>query len=251
VLAVAAPLLSGYDPLVTAPAQQLSPPGWLHLLGSDLFGRDVWSRLVWGGRLSLSSGVMATLIAVLCGSAIGLLSAYAGGRWDASLMRGVDMLLAFPSLLLALAIVAALGTGLTSAILAVGIAGIPRFARVMRAAALAVRTEPYIEAARVIGCRPARIVVRHLAPNVLDTLVVLASLELGYAVLNISALSFLGLGAQPPAAEWGLMLTEGRAYLRTAPWISAAPGVAITLSVLAINLVGDALRDGLGLEAQT
>jgi peptide/nickel transport system permease protein len=251
VLAVAAPLLSGYDPLITAPAQQLSPPGWLHPLGSDLFGRDVWSRLVWGGRLSLSSGVTATLIAVLCGSAIGLLSGYAGGRWDASLMRGVDVLLAFPSLLLALAIVAALGTGLTSATVAVGIAGIPRFARVMRAAALAVRTEPFIEAARVVGCRPARIVVRHLVPNVLDTLVVLASLELGYALLNIGALSFLGLGAQPPAAEWGLMLTEGRAYLRTAPWISAAPGVAITLSVLAVNLVGDALRDGLGLQAQT
>jgi peptide/nickel transport system permease protein len=250
-VALAAPLLATHDPLATAPAQQLQPPGWHHPAGSDLFGRDVWSRLLWGGRLSLSAGLIATLLAVLPGSLVGLLSAYAGGKVDAVLMRTVDVLLAFPSLLLALAIVAALGAGLTSAVIAVGVAGIPRFARIIRAAALTVRAEPFVEAARVIGCRPARIVLRHIAPNVFDTLIVLASLELGYALLNIGALSFLGLGAQPPVAEWGLMLTEGRAYLRTAPWISAFPGLAVTLSVLAVNLVGDALRDGLGFQART
>lgn len=249
-LVLGAPLLAAYDPLATAPAQQMLPPDWLHPAGSDLFGRDVWSRLLWGGRLSLSAGLIATLLAVLPGSLVGLLSAYAGGKVDAVLMRSVDVLLAFPSLLLALAIVAALGAGLTSAVVAVGVAGIPRYARVMRAGALTVRAEPFIEAARVVGCRPARIVLRHMAPNVLDTLIVLASLELGYALLNIGALSFLGLGAQAPAAEWGLMLTEGRAYLRAAPWISAFPGLAITLSVLAVNLVGDALRDGLGFQTR-
>jgi peptide/nickel transport system permease protein len=201
--------------------------------------------LLWGARLSLAASLLATALTVASGSLLGLVAAYAGGKVDAGIMRSLDTLLAFPGLLLALAIVAAFGPGLSSAALAVGLAGIPRFARVMRAGALLVRSEPYMDAAHVIGCRPVRIVLRHLAPNVLDTLIVLGSLELGYALLNIGALSFLGLGAQAPAPEWGLMLTEGRAYLRSAPWISAFPGLAITLSVLAFNLLGDALRDGL------
>jgi peptide/nickel transport system permease protein len=160
-------------------------------------------------------------------------------------MRVVDVLLAFPSLLLALTIIALLGPGLTSAVLAVGLAGIPRFARLIRAGAAGVRSEPFIEAARVIGCRPSRILLRHVAPNVREIVIPLSSLELGYALLNISALSFLGLAAQPPAPEWGAMLAEGRALLRHAPWISTAPGLAITLSVLAFNLLGDALHDAL------
>jgi len=160
-------------------------------------------------------------------------------------MRIVDVLLAFPSLLLALTIIAMLGPGLISASLAVGLAGIPRFARVVRAGALSVRSELFIEAARVVGCRPWRILLRHVAPNVRGIIIPLASLELGYALLNIGALSFLGLGAPPPTPEWGAMLAEGRALLRNAPWIATAPGLAITLSVLAFNLLGDALRDAL------
>jgi peptide/nickel transport system permease protein len=250
-LAIGAPILSGDNPLATHPADQLLPPGAAHLAGTDLLGRDVWSRLLWGGRLSLAAGMLAALLTAVPGGLLGLLSGYAGGHVDALVMRVVDVLLAFPSLLLALAIVAWLGPGLPSATLAVSLAGIPRFARVTRASALLVRGEPFIEAARVIGCRPVHIMLRHAAPNVLDTVVVLGSLELGYALLNVGALSFLGLGAQAPVAEWGLMLTEGRAYVRAAPWISAFPGAAITLSVLSFNLLGDAVRDALAFQSRT
>jgi peptide/nickel transport system permease protein len=173
------------------------------------------------------------------------LAGYAGGHVDAFLMRVVDVLLAFPSLLLALAIVAVLGPGLTSVTLAVGLAGIPRFARVVRAGAARVRAEPFIEAAEVVGSRPERILLRHIVPNIRGIFISLSSLELGYALLNIGALSFLGLGARPPIPEWGAMLAEGRALLRHAPWVATAPGLVITLCVLAFNLLGDALRDAL------
>ncbi len=244
-LSLAAPNLAPYDPIATAPADQLQPPSLSHPAGTDLFGRDVWSRLLWGGRLSLGAGVLAVALAVLPGSLLGLLAGYTGGRLDSLLMRVMDVLLAFPSLLLALTIVALLGPRLISAVLAVGLAGIPRFARLVRAGASGVRSEPFIESARVIGCRPWRILLRHVAPNVREIVIPLISLELGYALLNISALSFLGLGSQPPTPEWGAMLAEGRALLRHAPWISTAPGLAITLSVLAFNLLGDALHDAL------
>jgi peptide/nickel transport system permease protein len=179
------------------------------------------------------------------GILLGLLAGYAGGWLDALLMRIVDILLAFPSLLLALTMVTVLEPGLPSVALAVGLAGIPRFARVVRASASQIRLDPFIEAARVVGCRPSRILLRHIAPNLRDIIIPLAALELGYALINISALSFLGLGAQPPTPEWGAMLAEGRVLLRPAPWITTAPGLAISLSVLAFNLLGDALRDAL------
>lgn len=249
-LSLAAPGLATYDPIATAPADQLQPPSLRHLAGSDLFGRDVWSRLLWGGRRSLGAGALAVTLAVLPGSLLGLLAGYAGGRLESILMRIVDVLLAFPSLLLALAIVAWLGPGLLSVTLAVGLAGIPRFARLVRAGAAGIRLELFIEAARVIGCRPGRILLHHVAPNVREIIIPLGSLELGYALLNIGALSFLGLGTQPPTPEWGAMLAEGRALLRPAPWISTAPGLAITLSVLAFNLLGDALRDALDVRMQ-
>jgi ABC-type dipeptide/oligopeptide/nickel transport system permease subunit len=244
-LSLAAPHLSPYDPVATAPADQLLPPSLAHPAGTDLFGRDVWSRLLWGGRLSLGAGVLVVALAALPGTLVGLLAGYAGGRLDSLLMRIVDVLLAFPSLLLALTLVALLGPGLVSAALAVGLAGIPRFARVVRAGALGMRSEPFIEAARAVGCRPGRILLRHVAPNVQGIVIPLSALELGYALLNIGALSFLGLGAQPPTPEWGAMLAEGRVLLRHAPWIVTAPGLAITLSVLAFNFLGDALRDAL------
>jgi peptide/nickel transport system permease protein len=241
-LSLAAPILAPYDPIATAPADQLQPPSLNHPLGTDLFGRDVWSRVLWGGRLSLGAGTLAVALAVLTGGLFGLLAGYAGGQLDSALMRFIDVLLAFPSLLLALTLVALLGPGLVSIALAVGLASIPRFARLVRASALGVRSEPYIEAARVTGCRPARILLNHVAPNVHQVVIPLVALEFGYALLNISALSFLGLGAQPPTPEWGTMLAEGRALLRHAPWVPMAPGVAITLSVLAFNLLGDALN---------
>jgi ABC-type dipeptide/oligopeptide/nickel transport system permease subunit len=192
--------------------------------------------------------MLAVALAVLPGSLSGLVAGYSGGWLDSFLMRVADVLLAFPSLLLALTIVALLGPGLFSVALAVGLAGIPRFTRLVRASASGVRSETYIEAARVIGCRPGRIVLRHVAPNVREIIIPLITLEFGYALLSISALSFLGLGAQPPTPEWGAMLAEGRVLLRHAPWISTAPGLAITLSVLAFNLLGDALRDALSLK---
>ena len=249
-LALTAPDLAPYDPIATAPADQLQPPSLNHPAGTDLFGRDVWSRLLWGGRLSLGAGTLAVALAVLPGSLLGLVAGYVGGRLDSFLMRVADVLLAFPSLLLALTIVAVLGPGLVSVALAVGLAGIPRFARLVRSGASGVRSEPFIEAAQVIGCRPWRIMLYHVAPNVREIIIPLISLELGFALLNISALSFLGLGAQPPTPEWGAMLAEGRALLRHAPWISTAPGLAITLSVLAFNLLGDALRDALDQRTQ-
>jgi ABC-type dipeptide/oligopeptide/nickel transport system permease subunit len=244
-LSLAAPYVAPHDPIATAPARQLQPPSLEHPAGTDLFGRDVWSRLLWGGRLSLGAGALAIALAVLPGSLIGLLAGYMGGWVDSLLMRSVDLLLAFPSLLLGLTVVAWLGPGLLSVVLAVGLAGIPRFARVIRAGAAEVRSEPFIEAARVIGSRPWRILLRHVAPNVQEIAIPLASLELGYALLNISAFSFLGLGVQAPTPEWGAMLAEGRALLREAPWVSTAPGLAITLTVLALNLLADALRDAL------
>lgn len=249
-LSLAAPGLAPYDPIATAPVDQLQAPSLSHPVGTDLLGRDVWSRLLWGGRLSLGAGTLAVALAVLPGSLLGLLAGYAGGRIDSFLMRAMDVLLAFPSLLLALTIVALLGPGLFSVALAVGLAGIPRFGRLVRAGASGVRSEPFIEAAHVIGCRPARILLRHVAPNVREIIIPLVSLEFGYALLNIGALSFLGIGAQPPTPEWGTMLAEGRALLRHAPWISAAPGLAITLSVLAFNLLGDALRDALNVRME-
>lgn len=249
-LSMAAPLVAPYDPTATAPADQLQPPSLNHLAGTDLFGRDVWSRVLWGGRMSLGAGALAVALAVLPGSLLGLMAGYRGGRVDGLVMRLVDVLLAFPGLLLALSLVAVLGPGLLGVALAVGLAGIPRFARLVRAGASGLRAEAYVEAAHVVGCGPARIVLRHVAPNVVPIIIPLVTLELGYALLTIGALSFLGLGAQPPTPEWGAMLAEGRLVLRHAPWVSAAPGLAITLSVLALNLLGDALRDALDVRAR-
>jgi peptide/nickel transport system permease protein len=243
--ALAAPLLTPFDPTQPRPTESLQAPSAKHLAGADLFGRDVFGRTLWGGRQSLAAAAIALSLAIAPGALLGIISAQIGGRWDAILMRVVDVLLAFPGLLLALTFIAWLGPGLLSAAVAVGLAGIPRFARVMRADALRIRSREYIEAAYAVGCTTWRIVWRHLLPNVIDSLLVLAALELGFALLNISGLSFLGLGAQPPTAEWGLMLAEGRGLLRTAPWVATFPGLAITLTVLALNLLADVIQDRL------
>jgi peptide/nickel transport system permease protein len=205
----------------------------------------VASRVLYGGRLSLGIGVLAVLIAGLPGMALGLLGGYYG-RWaDRIIGWLVDVMLAFPSILLALVIVAALGPGVANVVVAVGLAGIPNYTRLVRGQVLSVRRQPYVRAAVTVGCSDWRILLRYILPNIFGPIIVFTTLDIGWAILNASALSFLGLAVSSPTPEWGVMLNEGRGYLRDAPWVTAAPGLAIALTVLAINLVGDALRDAL------
>jgi len=242
-MAVAAPWLAARDPIRTAAREALQPPGARFLLGSDQFGRDVGNRVVYGARVSLLVGVISVSIAVALGAPLGLVSGYYGGRLDALIMRVMDVLLAFPGILLALAIVSVLSPGLGNVMIAVGLSAVPGYARLVRATVLAAREHLYVEAARALGGRDGGILVRDILPNVVAPLIVTATLGLGGAILSAAALSFLGLGSQPPQPEWGRMLSEGRDYLREAWWISTFPGLGILLTVLAMNLVGDGLRD--------
>jgi len=251
VLALGAPWWSPRDPIRTATRDALKPPGASHLFGTDQFGRDVASRVIYGARISLTVGLVAVSIAVVLGAPLGLVSGFYGGRLDAVIMRVVDVLLAFPGILLALAIVSVLTPGLTNVMIAVGLAAVPTYARLMRAAALSAREFLYVEAARALGGRDLFILARYILPNVVAPLIVTATLGLGTAILSAAALSFLGLGSQPPAPEWGRMLSEGRDYLREAWWISTFPGLAIMLTVLAMNLLGDGLRDVLDPRVKT
>jgi peptide/nickel transport system permease protein len=250
-LALGAPWWSPRDPIKTAAREALKPPGPTHLLGTDQYGRDVASRLVYGARISLTVGLVSVSIAVLLGAPLGLVSGFYGGRLDTLVMRVMDVLLAFPGILLALAIVSVLTPGLTNVMIAVGLAAVPTYARLMRATALSAREFLYVEAARAMGGRDLFILVRYVLPNVVAPLIVTATLGLGTAILSAAALSFLGLGSQPPAPEWGRMLSEGRDYLREAWWISTFPGVAIMVTVLAMNLLGDGLRDVLDPRLET
>jgi peptide/nickel transport system permease protein len=243
ILALGAPWWSPRDPIRTAARDALKPPEASHLFGTDQFGRDVASRVIYGARISLTVGLVAVSIAVLLGAPLGLVSGFYGGRLDAVVMRVVDVLLAFPGILLALAIVSVLTPGLTNVMIAVGLAAVPTYARLMRATALSAREYLYVEAARALGGHDLFILARYILPNVVAPLIVTATLGLGTAILSAAALSFLGLGSQPPAPEWGRMLSEGRDYLREAWWISTFPGLAIMLTVLAMNLLGDGLRD--------
>ncbi|PYO12069.1 MAG: peptide ABC transporter permease [Candidatus Rokuibacteriota bacterium] len=242
-MALAAPWLSPRDPIKTAPREALQAPGSRFLLGSDQFGRDVASRALHGARLSLTVGLIAVSIAVGLGTPVGLLSGYYGGRVDGFVMRVVDVLLAFPGILLALAIVSVLSPGLNNVMIAVGLSAVPNYARLIRASTLSAREQLYVEAARALGSRDLSIVTRYILPNVVAPLIVTATLGLGTAILSAAALSFLGLGSQPPQPEWGRMLSEGRDYLREAWWISTVPGLGIMVTVLAMNLLGDGLRD--------
>jgi peptide/nickel transport system permease protein len=225
--------------------RRLERPAPRHWLGADQFGRDVGCRLLYGGRISLPVGVLAVLTALLPGLLLGLLAGYYGGWVDALVGRVVDVMLALPGILLALLIVAWLGPGLGNAMLAIGLTGVPRYARLVRSRVLQLKRAWFVRAARVIGCSDTRILVRHILPNLSSSVTVLATLDLGWAILSSATLSFLGLGAQPPMPEWGAMINEGRGYLRVAPWISLAPGAMVALSVLASNLLGDGLRDAL------
>ena len=241
-----APALAQYDPLEVNLRIRLLPIGTSgHILGTDDLGRDIFSRLIWGGRISLLVGFVAVLFAMSMGTVIGLLTGFYGGIVDTIVMRLIDILMAFPAILLAIAIVAALGPGLEHAMLAVSIVGIPYYARIVRGSVLALREREYILASHALGSNHWRIMAAHLFPNSLPPLIIAATLDVGWMIMFAAGLSFLGLGAQPPAAEWGIMLSEGHKFIRLAPHASIIPGLAIFLVVLSLNLLGDGLRDAL------
>jgi peptide/nickel transport system permease protein len=245
-LSLLAPVLAPHDPIETNLSMRLAPPGTSgYPLGADELGRDMLSRLIWGGRISLLIGFSAVMMAMILGVAIGLLAGYFGGWTDSATMRLIDILMAFPAILLAITIVASLGPGLRNAMLAVSIVGIPYYARIVRGNTLSLREQEYIQAARVIGASDGRIMFRHVFPNTLAPLIVAATLDVGWFIMAAAGLSFLGLGAQPPTAEWGVMLSTGRQFIRNAPHLSILPGSAIFLVVLALNFLGDGLRDAL------
>jgi peptide/nickel transport system permease protein len=245
VSAAAAPLLAPSAPDTQDFSAMLAPPGPGHLFGTDEQGRDLLSRVLYGGRVSLRIGVVAVCIAAGVGIVLGLLAGYYPGWSDTLIMRWMDVMLAFPSMLLALAVVSMLGTGVTPLMIAVGISSIPQYTRVARGSVLTAKEADYVAAARVVGCSTGRILVRHILPNVFAPLMVLITTGMASAIITGAALSFLGLGAQPPTAEWGNMLSNGRVYLEPAPWMMIFPGIAIFISVMAINLFGDGLRDTL------
>jgi ABC-type dipeptide/oligopeptide/nickel transport system permease subunit len=243
--AALAPWLAPHDPARQSLIEKRARPGAKYLLGADEFGRDILSRVMYGSRVALLVGVLSMLIAVAGGLLLGTLAGFVGGWLDAVLMRAVEMLLAFPYLLLALAIVAILGPGALNTTVAVGIWGMPAVARIVRGSVLALRETEYVAAARALGSPAAALLGRHILPNIVPGLIVYATLFMANAILLEAALSFLGLGVQPPTASWGLMVSTGRDVLLVAPHVATVPGLAIMLAVLAFNLVGDGLRDAL------
>jgi ABC-type dipeptide/oligopeptide/nickel transport system permease subunit len=244
-LAFVLPRCPGFDPIVMDVDAALQAPSREHWLGTDQFGRDVWCRIVFGGRISLPVGVLAVVMAALPGVSLGLIAGFYRGWTDVIIGRLTDVLLAFPGILLALLIVAWLGPGLENAVLAIGVTGIPSYVRLTRSRTLQLERAWFVRAARTVGCTDARILLRHILPNVLPAIIALGALDVAWAILNAATLSFLGLGAQPPTPDWGAMINEGRGFLRQAPWISLAPGLMMTLTVLAVNGVGDGLREAL------
>jgi peptide/nickel transport system permease protein len=241
-VAIAAPVLAPHDPYAQSLPDRRAAPGGQFPLGADEFGRDVLSRVMYGAGLALRTAVVATSIGLVSGTLLGLLAGFAGGLVDDVIMRAMDVLLAFPYLLLAIAIVSALGPGEVTTQLAIGFWALPSFARVVRGSALSIREREFVEAARAQGAGALRIMARHVLPHAAWPLVAFATIFVARAILIEAALSFLGLGAQPPAASWGSMVASGRDYLRVAPHIALAPGVAIAVTVLAFNLLGDGLR---------
>jgi ABC-type dipeptide/oligopeptide/nickel transport system permease subunit len=239
--ALLAPVLAPYDWNATSVCRRIAPISAEHWFGCDQFGRDIFSRVIYGGRFSLAMGISTVAISLVFGSVAGMAIGYAGGRVDAVGTRLIDAMLGFPPIVLAILVVSVLGVGMWDAALAVGIAGIPRFARITRGATLSLVQRDFLEAARAVGAHQGRILGRHLLPNLAPVLIVMATLDLGNAVLFTATLSFLGLGAQPPTPEWGAMLNAGRDYVRYAPWTMIFPGLALFLGVMAVNLVGDRL----------
>jgi peptide/nickel transport system permease protein len=242
VMTLFAPLIAPYDPIELVDTRRL-PPSREHIMGTDEIGRDTFSRIVYGGRVSLRVGILAVLIGASIGTCLGIFAGFIGGWIDAAIMRCVDVMLAFPGILLALSIVAILGPSITNVMIAVGIEFIPAFVRTVRGSTLSVKEEDYVLAARAVGAKTWRIVGRHVLPNVVQTVIVLGSLAVGIAILIAAGLSFLGLGAQPPTPEWGAMLSDARNYLRESPHLAIFPGITIMLVVLSLNLLGDGLRE--------
>lgn len=243
ILAVIGPWVTPYDPNVGTITDSLSPPSMAHLFGTDELGRDTLSRVIDGSRIAVLVAVLSVAIALVVGLIIGIIAGYSGGLTDTILIRSQDVLFAFPTLLLAIIIVAVLGPGLLNAILAIAIVYTPRFARVTRAAALSIRSAEFIDAARLAGVHPVTILVRHMFPNVFPSAIVLAALSTSTAQLAYASLSFLGLGVSPPQADWGSMLSKARDFVTFAPWLVIWPTIALVLLMLAFNVLGDAIRD--------
>jgi len=241
--AILAPLLAPYDPLLQDLGSRLRPPSPEHWLGTDSLGRDIASRILYGARISLIIGVVVVASAGVVGTTIGLIAGYAGGLVDEALMRLTEVFLAFPALILAMAIAGALGPSLTNAIIAIAAVTWAVYARLTRGQILSLRQREFVEAARAIGASRVRIVWHHLLPNVLAPLMIQASFDLGSSIIAAAGLSFIGFGAQPPTPEWGVMISEGRNYISTQPWLSLFPGLAILFAVGSFNLLGDGLRD--------
>ncbi len=251
VAALVGPLVNPYDPYEIKMSESLRPPSLSHPFGTDVFGRDVMSRLILGARISLEVSVLSRLISIVIGTLLGLAAGYFGGRLDSGVMRSADVTMAYPGLLLLIAVMAAVGPSLASLVVALGIVGWAAVARVVRAQVLSVRERDFILAVHSLGGRPARIIARHLLPNCASQLIIVFSMGLGMGIMAESSMSFLGLGAQPPLPSWGSMISSGLDYLRVAPWMSLAPGLGITTAVLGFNLLGDACRDVLDPKLRT
>lgn len=233
-----------HDPYVTDPANKLLPPSAEHWFGTDNYGRDILSRVIYGARISIWTGMIAVSISFIIGVPLGAIAGFYGGRMGSIIMRCMDILLAFPSLVLAMAIAVTMGPGLMSALIAVGIVGIPEFARLIHGQTISLREKEFVEASRAIGVTNGTILFRHILPNALAPLLVNATLGMGFAILTSASLSFLGLGVKPPIAEWGAMISEGRAYIISGEWwIVTFPGLGIATAILGFNLLGDGLRD--------
>lgn len=245
VTAIFAPFLAPHSPSDQSFIDKLQGPSRSHLMGTDEFGRDTLSRVIFGSRVALRVGLLPVVVALLFGVTAGLAAGYYGGVTDQVTMRVVDILLAFPWLLLAIGIVAILGPGINNVIIAVAIIYVPAFARIVRASVLTIKEREYVEAARAIGQPDLQIMVRHILRNAWAPIIVQATLSIGQAIIFAAGLSFIGLGTQPPAADWGVMLKSGHEFLRDSPWLGIFPGLAILLTVLAFNLLGDGLRDAL------
>jgi peptide/nickel transport system permease protein len=243
ILSVAAPVFTSHDPLVQDARSRLQPPDRTHILGRDTYGRDLFARALFAGRISLLVGVCSVMLGGVIGSTLGLVAGYTGGKVENVIMRFVDILMAFPSLLLGLLVLAVLGPGLFKMILAIGIMLSPGFARVMHGSALSLKKREFVEGARSVGAGPARIVGLHILPNVMGEVVVLGSLWTASAIRIEANLSFIGLGVSPPTPTWGNMIRDGTPHLLNAPWLSVFPGLAILVAVLGFNLLGDGLRD--------
>lgn len=245
ILAALAPVIAPYDPYEIDLVNKLQPPSAEHIMGTDDKGRDIFSRILYGSQLSLAVGFVSVFIGALFGIILGIVSGYYGGWVDTIIMRFIDVLLAFPGLLLALAIVSALGPSLINVMIAVGVFSVPTFARIVRGSTLSVKKMEYIDAIKVLGASDAKIIFVHILPNIMSPIIVQGTLRLATSILSVAGLSFLGMGAQPPTPEWGAMLSDGRDFLFTAPHIALFPGIAIALIVLGFNLFGDGLRDAL------